>query len=425
MKLRYGLDDRPPAAEAASQSLQWLAMSLPFVVIAGSVAAGHHTADPALRTVYLQKATFATALMILGQALFGHRLTLVAGPATALLLGILGSRTSPDAVYTAAAFCGAFLAAISAAGFFGALRGVFTRRVTAAVVLLIAFTMVPTIVRLLTEGPSGAPSARLAFAAAYVLALFAAHRLLPAAGRSFLIAAGMAAGAAGYYGIFGFPGAEEILGRPEPLAPFFSGFTRPDFDPGTIASFLFCYLALALNEIGSMQSVAPLLRPEGMEKRTRKGMTVAGIVNFVAGALGVIGPVDYSLSPGVIAASGSGSRFPLAPAAILLALASFSPAALAVVGAIPPAVVGGILVYTLSGQVAAGMAAAFEGGTFSFEDGLVIGLPILAGTVTAFLPPAALEGIPAAVRTVAGNGFVVGIVSVLLLDRAFRAKPGA
>ena len=184
MELRYGLDDRPPAAEAASQSLQWLAMSLPFVVIAGSVAAGHHTADPALRTVYLQKATFATALMILGQALFGHRLTLVAGPATALLLGILGSRTSPDAVYTAAAFCGAFLAAISAAGLFGALRGVFTRRVTAAVVLLIAFTMVPTIVRLLTEGSSGAPSARLAFAAAYVLALFAAHRLLPAAGRS-------------------------------------------------------------------------------------------------------------------------------------------------------------------------------------------------------------------------------------------------
>ena len=111
MKLRYGLDDRPPAAETASQALQWLAMSLPFVVIAGTVAAGHHIADPALRTVYLQKAAFATALMILGQAFFGHRLTLVAGPATALLLGILGSRTTPDAVYTAAAVCGALLAA--------------------------------------------------------------------------------------------------------------------------------------------------------------------------------------------------------------------------------------------------------------------------------------------------------------------------
>jgi xanthine/uracil permease len=400
-------------------------MSLPFIVIAGTVAASHHTADPAFRTVYLQKATFVTALMMLGQALFGHRLTLVAGPATALLLGILGSRTSPDAVYTAAAVCGAVLAAISAAGLFGALREVFTRRVTAAVVLLIAFTMTPTIVRLLTEGASGAPPARLAFAATYVFALFAAHRLLPAAGRSFLIVAGMAAGTAGYHGIFGLPGIAETVGRPEPLAPFFSGFTKPEFDPGTIVSFLFCYLALTLNEIGSMQSIVPLLRPEGMEKRTRKGMTVAGVTNFVAGMLGVIGPVDYSLSPGVIAATGSGSRYPLMPAAILLALASFSPAILAVVGTIPPAVVGGILVYTLSGQVAAGMAAAFAGGTFSFEDGLVIGLPLLAGTVAAFLPPAAFEGVPAAARAIAGNGFVVGIVSVLILDRAFRARPAS
>lgn len=423
MKLRYGLDDRPPPAETASQALQWLAMSLPFVVIAGTVAAGHHTADPALRTVYLQKAAFATALMILGQAFFGHRLTLVAGPATALLLGILGSRTTPDAVYTAAAVCGALLAAISAAGLFGALRSFFTRRVTAAVVLLIAFTMIPTIVRLLTEGAGGAPHLRLSFAVAYVLALFLAHRLLPAAGRSFLIVAGMAAGAAAYHGIFGFAEAAESIGRPAALATFFSDVTKPVFDGGTIASFFFCYLALSLNEIGSMQAVKPLLMPEGMEERTRRGMTVAGIVNAAAGFLGVIGPVDYSLSPGVIATSGCGSRFPLVPAACLLALASFSPAVLAVVGAIPPAVIGGILVYTLSGQVAAGMAAAFEGGGFTFEDGLVIGFPLLAGTVTAFLPPAALADIPAAVRTVAGNGFVVGIVSVLVLDRVFRLPP--
>ena len=50
----------------------------------------------------------------------------------------------------------------------------------------------------------------------------------------------------------------------------------------------------------------------------------------------------------------------------------------------------------------------------------MIGLPLLAGTVTALLPAAALAGFPAAVRTVAGNGFVVGIVAVLVLDRVFR-----
>lgn len=414
-----------PAAETASYALQWLALALPFVVISGTIAADHHAAGPVFRTAYLQKAAFASALLTLGQAFFGHRLTLVAGPSAALLLGILGSRAAPDAVYTAAGLCGALLALLSAAGLFDLLRGVFTRRVTATVVLLIAFTLAPTVARLLAGGSAGTPAGRLSFAAAYVFALFLAHRFLPAIARPFLIVGGMAAGAAAFFGTFGGGGAAGGAGRPAALAPFFSGMTRPEFDLGTIVSFLFCFLALTLNEIGSMQGIRPLLRPEGMERRTRRGMTVAGIANAVAGALGVIGPVDYSLSPGVIAVSGCGSRFPLVPAAALLLLASFSPALLAAVGAIPPTVIGGILVYTLSGQVAAGMIAAFQDGSFRFEDGLVIGLPLLAGTITAFLPPSALEGFPAALRSVAGNGFVVGIVTVLLLDRLFRERQEA
>ncbi|HEY5997441.1 MAG TPA: purine/pyrimidine permease, partial [Candidatus Deferrimicrobiaceae bacterium] len=199
-------------------------------------------------------------------------------------------------------------------------------------------------------------------------------------------------------------------------------FTTPVLDPGAIFSFLFCYLALSLNEIGSMQAVVPLLGPAGMEGRIRRGMTVTGLVNGVAGFLGVIGPVDYSLSPGVIAASGCGSRFPLVPAAGMLILASLSPVLLGVAGAIPPAVIGGILVYTMAGQVAAGMNVAFGSGRFGFEDGLVIGLPVLAGTVTALLPLEAMSGIPPVVRSVAGNGFVVGVVAVLLLDRLFDVK---
>ncbi|MHB8067150.1 MAG: purine/pyrimidine permease [Desulfobaccales bacterium] len=420
MKLRFGLDDRPPAGETALYALQWLALSLPFVVIIGTVAAGHHFAEPGLRTIYLQKATFITGLMLLGQTLFGHRLTLVTGPATALLLGIVGSRATPDGIYTAVAVCGMLLALVSAAGLFGVLRRLFTPRVTAAVILLIAFTLTPTIVRLLMEG-SGTAAGRLAFATIFIMALFLAHRLLTTASRSLLIAAGMALGTAGFWGIFGL---NVTVGNQAALAPFFTGLSLPVFDAGTILSFFFCFLALSLNEIGSMQAVVPLLRPVGMEGRIRRGMTVTGIVNTAAGLLGVIGPVDYSLSPGVIATSGCGSRFPLVPAAGLLLLVSFSPALLGVAGAIPPTVVGGILVYTLSGQVAAGLTAAFADGTFTFEDGLVIGLPLLAGTVTAFLPAAAVAEFPATLRSVAGNGFVVGVMAVLILDRIFRRPAG-
>ena len=416
VKLRYGLNDRPPWGETALYALQWLTISLPFVVIIGTVSAGSHFSDPALRTIYLQKATFVTGLMLLAQALCGHRLTLVAGPAAALLLGVAGSQTSPDAIYTATALCGMILALLSAAGCFGFLRRLFTLRVTAAVLLLIAFTMTPTIVRLLTGGSDGGSADRLVFAAIFLLALLLAHRFLPAAGRSLLVIAGMVAGSAGFVGIFG---GTDTSASQAAWAIFFTGMTTPVFDAGVIFSFLFCFLALSLNEIGSMQAMAPLLQPEGMVGRIRRGMTVTGVVNAVAGILGVIGPVDYSLSPGVVAAVGCGSRFPLLPAGVLLLVAAFSPAILGMAAAIPPTVVGGILLYTLAGQVAAGLAALFAAGTFSFEDGLVIGFSLLAGTVTALLRPTALAGFPPFLQSIAGNGFVVGVVAALILDRLF------
>ena len=419
--LLYGLEDRPSTAKTALYALQWLAICLPFIVISGTVAGSHHFTDPALQTVYLQKATFVTSLMFLGQALAGHRLTLTPGPASALLLGILGSSAPPDQIYTAMAVCGILLALLSAAGLFGTVRGLFTPRVIATVLLLIAFTLLPTVIRLLTTGSGGTPGGRLAFGLVVILALFIAHRLLPMAGRSFLIVGGMTVATALFHASFTTTDA----GSAVPLwAPFFSNLTTPAFDAGTTLSALFCFLALSLNEIGAMQAVAPLLRPSGMEGRIRRGMTVTGLVNGVAGLLGVIGPVDFSLSPGIIAAGGCGARLPLLPAGALLLLLSFSPALLGTTALIPPTVVGAMLVYALSGQIAAGLTNAFSGGTFSMEDGLVIGGALLTGTLTAFMPPAILAEFPAMLRTVVANGFVVGVVTVLLLDRLFYRTKG-
>jgi uracil permease len=56
------------------------------------------------------------------------------------------------------------------------------------------------------------------------------------------------------------------------------------------------------------------------------------------------------------------------------------------------------------------------------EDGLVIGGALLTGTLTAFMPQAVLSEFPAMLRTVVANGFVVGVVTVLLLDRLFHRK---
>jgi xanthine/uracil permease len=76
------------------------------------------------------------------------------------------------------------------------------------------------------------------------------------------------------------------------------------------------------------------------------------------------------------------------------------------------------LLYILTSQIAAGLSVAVQGKVFQFEDGLVIGLPVLLGTIIAFLPADVLDSFPMVLKPLLGNGFVVGTVTAFVLDRA-------
>ena len=422
MQLRYALDERPPLAALLLYGLQWLAIIVPSLVIIGKVVATLHSGDPAGQTLYLQRLAFATAITLLVQLFWGHRLPLIAGPATVLLIGILASRAfSPAAIYTAIAAGGLLLALLSLSGLFGYLQRLFTPRVVAVVLLLIAFALMPTIRNLVASPSPGVKApANLGFALVLILVLFLAQTRLPARARSTLIVWGMLLGSGAYYLYFTVPSPLQAPLGAAPLAGFFTG-AYPGFSlqPGVLIAFLFCYLALSINDLGSIQALVPLLDPADMPGRITRGMTVTGLANLLAGLLGVIGPVDYSLSPGVIAATGCAARLTLVPTALALLLLSFSPMALGLLGAVPPAVIGAVLFFILSSQVAAGLLTACGGKeAFRFEHGLIIGLPLLLGTLVAFLPPPVVAAWPLGLRPILGNGFVVGVLSALLLEHA-------
>ena len=160
-----------------------------------------------------------------------------------------------------------------------------------------------------------------------------------------------------------------------------------------------------------------ILGAGAMEERVSRGVTVTGLANVLAGLTGVIGPVNFSLSPGVIAATGCASRLALVPAAIGLGLIAASPLAIGYLESIPAPVIGVVLTYVMASQIAAGLMLAQESKAVGrFEDGLIIGIPLLLGTLVAFLPPEIAAGFPAAVRPLIANGFVVGIVTVHALE---------
>jgi xanthine/uracil permease len=87
-------------------------------------------------------------------------------------------------------------------------------------------------------------------------------------------------------------------------------------------------------------------------------------------------------------------------------------------------VVGGVLVYILCAQISSGITLLKEApGGLDFETGLLIGLAILLGTITAFLPAEVLASFPTMLRPVLGNGFVVGVLAALMMEHlVFRKK---
>ena len=428
MEFKYGLEDRPPLGESLLMGLQWCALMLPFLIILGKIAAAYHLSDPAFQTAYLQKMAFITAVFLVLEILWGHRLPLIMGPSSVILIGIISSHgVNLDAISTAVISGGVILAFAGLTGFFGHLQRLFTPRVVAVVLLLIAFTLTPTIMKLVSDPQGTTPQVNMVYALALTLLTLILHRFLTGIWKSVLIMISMLVGSIAYFLIFPENLDMTSVASSKFVALFFTNMIgRLSFDVGILISFLVCFVALSINDLGSMQSMNALVNTGDMAKRLNRGVFFTGLANISAGILGVIGQVNYSMSAGVVAATGCMSRFTLLPAAAILLLISFSPMTIGFMGIVPPVVIGSIMFYVLCSQVSAGLLVAFESlREFKFDDGMIIGMPILIATVIAFLPAAFFQEFPPILRPIVGNGFVVGVVIVLLMEHGIFRKSGS
>ena len=166
-----------------------------------------------------------------------------------------------------------------------------------------------------------------------------------------------------------------------------------------------------------MQSLGEFVAASDMNRRQNRGLLVTGIMNIVGGAVGVPGPVDYSLSPGVVASTSCASRYTMIPAAVAMIVLAFFPQAVSVLLTIPQPIMGIVLLYLMATQVAAGLEIIHSTkAVLSFKDGLILGLPIMLTVVLSFAPAEAMAAVPSLLRPIVGNGFVMGIIVVLLLE---------
>lgn len=417
MDFKYSLNDRPRAAAMVMYAVQWLLIAVPVVLTSAFVARLQYD-TLAEQTLYTQKLFAVMGLTMIVQSLWGHRLPLVAGPAAVLLVGVMASiSSSPEVIYTSIAVGGALVALLATTGWIKKLQPLFTPRISIVMMALIAFTIVPVFLRLIF---ADAEHYGLSFVMALVLsiAMVVANNRLRGMWKSAVVLIALVVGSAAYFAFAGLPSLEGAT-----AAGAGRLFITPKFDVGVIVAFLICYIALLINELGSVQSVSAYVEADNVPKRSTRGVALTGVMNVVAGAMGVLGPVDYTLSPGVIAATGCASRYPLVLTGVGLVICALFPQLVAMLSAIPSPVMGVVLLYLMAAQV----AAAFQmSGTMSaakdFNGALTIGLPIMLALVVAFLPAEVSTALPAVLRPIVGNGFVMGVIVVLVMEHVIFRK---
>lgn len=422
--IRYGIDDRPPLAALLLFGLQWLAVMAVSTIILGKVVAALHFTQPAAQFLYMQKLLFAAAVTLIAQIFIGHRLPLVVGPSVILLVGIISSGSQDvTAIYSSIMIGGALLAILCAAGLFHPVAKLFTPRVVATILVLIALTITPTILKLLLTAPSPQKvPANLFFAAALLLAMVAGDRLLRGMWRATMLVWALIGGSLADMILFPSSVVHDQTALPLFASMFKDCTTHLLWEPGLILSFVICFVAVAINDLGSIESIGKLLKPSNMESRLKKGMVLTGLANVFTGFLGVIGLVNFSLTAGIVASNGNASRISFLPAGLCMLLIAFMPPVVSFAWSVPPVVVGTILLHIMSLQLAAGLIVAFGDAGFNFQDAMIISIPVMVSVLVSYFPPEVSAAFPYLLVPLAGNGFVVGTLTVLLLEHVLLRR---
>jgi NCS2 family nucleobase:cation symporter-2 len=421
----YDLDERPPLGRNIFYGVQCAILMLPTLTILSALAGSALQLAVPDRAALVQRVLLISGLFMILQFFLGHRYPMQEGPSVAATLTFVALAPYGGATLEGGMIAGgACLLVISMTGLLRHAQRFFTQNVTGVVVLLIAFSLVasvaPKLAGITNARPEGEPLALLlAFAVLSIVCLFSMTRGIF---RSLAILIAMAAG---YLLCFlsGMVDFSSIHQASWHALPGFFPFGAPRFHLPAMISFVFAYLVLLTNFMGSIYGMAEVFKHRDIGKRLRYGLGVTGAAGIAAGISGALGTVPYSTSSGVVLVTRVASHYAQLACGIIIAASSFIPKLGAVLASVPdPVIAGGILVI-LSSQVGLGIQTVTLGKTeFSARDGLVVGLPVLLGTALPLLPPGFFQKLPMLPAAFLRNGLAVGLLAAVLLEHVIMRK---
>jgi xanthine/uracil permease len=203
--------------------------------------------------------------------------------------------------------------------------------------------------------------------------------------------------------------------------PFPAG--PPKISAAGLTAAILAYFVVLANLKGSLAGIQEVVGGGRIKARTRWGAAISGWAGVLAGAAGGYGPVAYALSPGVILSTGVGTRWAIVSAGGMLLVLGFCSKVASALAVVPGPVVAAAMIASMAAQIGAGLSILTKGGReLTGRDFFVIGLPLLLGTLSSILPREFIALLPPLIGPLAGNGLVVGLLSLVLLERVILKK---
>jgi xanthine/uracil permease len=414
----YAIDDPLPLRFALVYGLQWAMIMFPGLIIVARLSGVVLHAELAAEVRFFQVTLLMSGLFTSIQSLWGHRYPLLDGPSTALLLTLIA--LAPYGLETIQGGLIAGSAILILLVSFGKLKKVAayaTPNVVGVILMLVAFSLLPHLTRLMSGVDSRHPYGDLviflvSMALVVIMAWFS--HCFKGFLKTIALLLGMFLGTA-LFSLMGPPDFQELqtaawMSFPPRIIPSWPSIHWP-----ALFAFACTYMAVVVNSLGSLHGIANLTDEKRLPTAISRGIFINGVAGVCCGLTGVVGMVSYSMSPGVILTTRVSSRHATASCGVILILAAFVPKLAALLSLVPAPVVGAALFVAMGVQVGAGLAIVATG-EMTGRDYFVVGLPILLGTCVGFLPENLMTSLPVGARVIFGNGLVIGILLVVLLE---------
>jgi uracil permease len=421
----YDLDDRSPASPLLLYGFQWAFIVFPSLVIMAKLGAAALSLGPTGTVYFLQWTLLSAGILTVVQTLWGHRYPLLEGPSSALALTfiLLGPAGLPP-IQGGMISGGLVLIAIVLSGRMDMLLRLFTPNVTGVILMLISLGLLKPLIQFMSDVSPARPhgdAACLFLSLGLTLFTVCLSHHLKGIWKSFSILIGMLCGSLLFLAAGRLEWGALLDARWVSLSQL-APASFPRFTWASFSAFLFAYLAVIVNSLGSLQGIAEITDRARFRKSTRHGIFMNGLGGIVCGIAGVIGTVSYSMSPGIVVANRVASRYALTCCGVLLAVAACVPKLAAFLSLVPKAVVGAVLCVSLGGQLGVGISV-LTARKLTPRDYFVAGIPLIVGTLVGFLPPDLVRSIPDLLQVLFANSLVAGFLLVLLLEHVLLRRP--